>query len=203
MTGMATMPGGLGSIGSFAGTWLVMMVAMMLPSATPVVLGFAQWAEGRHRWLTATGLLGATYLSIWLAFGVACYFIYSALRMPWPNQAVIAGGAVVLAALYALTPIKRSNEQRCRQLCALHGPLPFNPLRSALVVGGKYGLSCIGCSAALMVAMVMIGMSNLIWMVALAAIVLLYKLAPAPGKSRLLLLSAVLAALGIAYPLLG
>ena len=87
---------------------------------------------------------------------------------------------MVIAGLYALTPLKRASEARCRELCAVHGPLPFNLMRSAMVAGGRYGLSCLGCSAGLMVATVLIGLSNLIWMIALTAVILIYKLAPAP-----------------------
>src|SRR5258708_34852063 len=80
--------------------------------------------------------------------------------MPWPDQRLIGGLALVLAALYAITPIKRASEARCRALCELHDPLPFNLLRSAVVAGVRYGLSCMGCTAGLMVAAVIIGMAS-------------------------------------------
>jgi predicted metal-binding membrane protein len=66
----------------------------------------------------------------------------------------------------------------------------------------KYGLSCVGCSAALMVAMVIIGMSNLTWILILSGVVLVYKLAPAASPRRTLLLSAALGALGVVYALM-
>jgi predicted metal-binding membrane protein len=188
-----------GAFGSFLVTWTVMMIAMMTPSATPLVFDFARTAEGRRGWRAATALLGATYLGVWLVFGIACYALYTILGMPWPNQTLIGGGVLVLAGLYALTPIKRASEARCRELCALHGPLPFNLMRSAVVAGGRYALSCLGCSAGLMLAMVLIGLSNLLWMIALAAVILVYKLAPAPTRGWILALSITLVALGIAY----
>lgn len=190
---------GLGSLGPFVVTWAVMMAAMMIPSATPLLFDFARTAEGRRGWRTATGLLGATYLGVWLAFGVVCYGVYNILGMPWPNQTFIGGGVVVLAGLYALTPIKRASEARCRELCALHGPLPFNLMRSAVVAGARYGLSCLGCSAGLMVAMLLIGLSNLVWMIALSAVVLIYKLGPAPTQRWMVALSVALIAFGIVY----
>src|SRR5262245_3021059 len=58
MAGMDGMDMGLGPIGSFAATWVVMMAAMMLPSAISVVLEFARTAEGRRGWPAATGVLG-------------------------------------------------------------------------------------------------------------------------------------------------
>ena len=196
---MNDMTTGLGTISPFVATWVVMMAAMMLPSVTPLAFEFARNAEGRRGWQAATGLLGVTYLGLWLAFGVVSYALYNAVGMPWPNQGLIGGAALVIAGLYALTPVKRASEARCRELCALHGPLPFNLMRSAVVVGVRYGLSCLGCSAGLMVAMVLIGMSDLVWMTVLAAVVLAYKLAPAPTPRWMLALSVLMVALGVLY----
>ena len=125
--------------------------------------------------------------------------LYNAVGMPWPDQGLIGGATLVIAGLYALTPLKRASEARCHELCALHGPLPFNLMRSALVVGARYGLSCLGCSAGVMVALVLIGMSNLVWMIVLTAVVLADKLAPAPTLTRRLALSIAMVAFGIIY----
>ena len=196
---MAGMDMGLGPIESFAATWVVMMAAMMLPSAIPVVLEFARTAERRRGWQVATGVLAVTYLGVWLMFGVMCYALYTAAGMPWPNQTVVAGAALALAAVYSVSPIKRASQARCRELCALHGPLPFNLMRSAAVAGARYGLSCLGCNVALMVAMVLIGMSSLWWAAILGIVVLIYKLAPPLRMRHELLLSLALTALGVAY----
>jgi predicted metal-binding membrane protein len=199
MSSMDDMTVGLGPIGPFVVAWTVMMAAMMFPSAMPLMFEFARNAERRRGWRVATALLGMTYLGVWLAFGVVCYLLYNALGMPWPNQALVGGAALVIAGLYALTPLKRASEARCRELCAVHGPLPFNLMRSAMVAGGRYGLSCLGCSAGLMVAMVLIGLSNLIWMIALTAVILIYKLAPAPTLRWASVLSAAVVAVGVLY----
>jgi len=201
-SGSADMAMGLGSLQSFAATWLVMMAAMMLPTALPLIYEFAHDSEGRPGWQIATAALGVAYLSVWLVFGLLCYAVYRALNMPWPDQRLVGGGALVLAALYALTPLKRASEARCRELCALHGPLPFNLLRSALVAGVRYGLSCLGCTAGLMVAAVLIGMTSLGWMVVISGLVLVYKLAPPLAGKYKLLASLAVAALGVVYILL-
>jgi predicted metal-binding membrane protein len=203
LSSMDDMAMGLGSFGPFVASWAVMMAAMMLPSAIPLVFEFAQNSERRRGWQAATALLGATYLGVWLAFGVVCYMLYNAVGMPWPNQGLIGGAALVIAGLYALTPVKRASEELCRERCALHGPLPFNLMRSAVVAGARYGLSCLGCSAGLMVAMVLIGMANLVWMIVLAAVVLVYKVAPAPTPRSMVALSGVLVALGVLYVVAG
>jgi predicted metal-binding membrane protein len=196
---MGDMAMGLGSPGSFAAGWLVMMAAMMLPTALPLVFEFARHSERRAGWQVATGLLCATYLAVWLAFGVAAYLVYDALRMPWADQRLIGGASLVLAGIHAVTPFKRSSEARCRELCALHGPLPFNLQRSAVLAGVRYGVSCIGCTAALMVAGVLIGMSSFGWMAVLSGLVLLYKLAPMPTTGRRNVLAVAVAALGVLY----
>ncbi|HET7038231.1 MAG TPA: DUF2182 domain-containing protein [Thermomicrobiaceae bacterium] len=194
---------GLGSLASFAGIWVMMMAAMMLPSAVPLIFAFARRSEGRHAWPLATALLAVTYLAVWLAFGLVCYGIYTAFRMPWPHQSWVGGAALVLAGLYGLTPLKRASQARCRALCALHGPLPFKLTRSAVIVGLRYGVSCAGCSAGLMIAMVLLGMSNLLAALPLAALVLVYKLAPPFDWRYDLVLALGVAAAGAAYVVLG
>ncbi len=193
---------GLGSLSAFTSTWVVMMAAMMLPSALPLVYEFAHASERRRGWQVATAAMGVTYLSVWLLFGILSYVVYRLANMPWSDQPLVGGLALVFAAFYALTPVKRHSEAHCRELCALHGPLPFNLLRSALVVGTRYGLSCLGCTAGLMVAAVLIGMTSLGWMVIIGGLILVYKLAPSlEGKYRILFSSAI-AVLGIVYIIL-
>jgi predicted metal-binding membrane protein len=190
---------GLGSVASFATIWTVMMAAMMLPSAIPLVYRFARQAEGRRTRPVAVGMLGLVYVAVWLAFGIACYLAYNALGIPWRRQALTGGVALGLAALYALTPLKRLSQDRCRELCALHGPLPFNLVRAGAVAGWRYGLSCLGCSAGLMVAMVLVGMTSLGWTIVLTALILVYKFSP-PATWRLdVALAVLVAVLGIVY----
>lgn len=199
MTGMAM---GLGPWESFAVAWVAMMAAMMLPSAIPLIFEFARRSEGRRAWPAATAVLALAYLAVWLAFGLVCYGAYVAIGMPWPNQAWAAGVSLGVAGVYGLTPIKRASQARCRELCALHGPLPFNLMRSAIVVGVRYGLSCAGCSAGLMIAMVLIGMSNLVAAVLLAAAMLSYKLAPPVARRYDMVFALGAAAAGVAYAVL-
>jgi predicted metal-binding membrane protein len=196
---MDDMAMGLGTPGSFAVGWLMMMAAMMLPTALPLVIEFSRRSERRAGWQVATGLLCATYLAVWLAFGVAAYFLYNALHMPWAHRHLIGGASLVIAGIHAVTPFKRSSEARCRELCALHGPLPFNLQRSAVLAGARYGVSCIGCTGALMVAGVLIGMSSVGWMAVLSGLVLLYKLAPTSRTAQGTVMAVAVTALGLLY----
>jgi hypothetical protein len=66
----------------------------------------------------------------------------------------------------------------------------------------RYGLSCVGCRAALMVAMVIVGMSNLTWTLILSGFVVVYKLAPAASIRRAFLLSGAIGVLGVVYALM-
>ena len=190
---------GLGPFASFATTWTLMMAAMMLPSALPLFYRFAGQAEARRALPLAVGALAVVYIAIWLGFGAACYVAFHAVGMPWRDQSVAGGVALVLAAFYALTPLKRMSQDRCRELCAMHAPLPFNLVRAGALAGWRYGLSCLGCSAGLMVAMVLVGMTSLAWTLVLAVLVLAYKLAPPAGRRLDVALAAAIAALGVAY----
>jgi len=181
-------------------------LSLSWPALVALVVGFAAMVPFMNTGLivgpVATALLALTYLAVWLAFGLVCYAAYIALGMPWPNQAWFVGVALVLAGVYGLTPIKRASQARCRELCALHGPLPFNLMRSAVTAGVRYGLSCAGCSAGLMIAMVLIGMSNLVAAVLLAAAVLIYKLAPPLARRYDMVFALGVAAAGVAYAVL-
>jgi hypothetical protein len=75
------------SLESFAASWVVMMAAMMLPSAMPLVLEFAGNSQGRRGWQAATGVLGLTYLSMWLAFGLICHVVPMRFPCPCPTRA--------------------------------------------------------------------------------------------------------------------
>ena len=190
---------GLGSPGAFATGWLLMMAAMMLPTVLPLVFEFVRRSESRAGWHIATGLLITTYLCVWLAFGFGAYLLYHALGMPWTDQDLIGGVSLVFAGFYALSPVKRSSDARCRELCALHGPLPFNLQHSAILIGARYSISCVGSSSALMVAMVLIGMSDVGGMATLSALVLLYKLPLMDNNWLRALLSVALAGFGLCH----
>jgi predicted metal-binding membrane protein len=102
----------------FLAIWVVMMIAMMFPTAAPMVLVFARVQRDRHsseRALTPTWVFVGAYLLIWTLFGVLAYLgalVTSGLaqQIPWImlNAARIGGGILVLAGLYQLTPLKRA-----------------------------------------------------------------------------------------------
>jgi len=143
----------LGSPASFIEIWISMMAAMMLPAALPAVLAFVR-ADSR---LVAGLWFVASYLGVWLVFGVAAYGLYR------QHGYAVAGGLTILAGLYELTPLKRACRHRCRE-----------QVRS----GGRFGVYCVGSSAGLMLMLLALGVMNVTLMVGVTEIVLAQKLLP-------------------------
>jgi predicted metal-binding membrane protein len=146
---------------TFVVAWTVMMAAMMLPSAAPLVLLYRRGAS-----TVATFTLVAGYLLIWAAIGLPAYFAHELLPMAAPVALAAAG-------VYQLTPLKRSCLRRCR------GPADFLMQRwgrSAARLGLEHGLWCLGCCWALMLVLVLAGSMGLVWVVGIAAVVAVEKL---------------------------
>ncbi len=170
--------------------WAAMMMAMMVPTASPMVLMFART---NRRWrrqdgaVVPTGIFVAGYIAVWLAFSVAATvlqwgFQSVGLISPMVGKAnIVFGGLVLVAAgLYQWTPFKDA----CLRLCQT--PLGFLMTRwregagGAFRMGLAHGAYCVGCCWALMALMFVGGVMNLLWMGLLAVFMLAEKLAP-PG----------------------
>jgi predicted metal-binding membrane protein len=172
MRGMDEGPGThLGGLGWYLGIWVTMMAAMMLPSAAPAAVRVARLARR-----APTVLFAAGYLLVWTGFGVAAYGLYRLVTsfdtgwLAWDEGGpYVAGGLILAAGIYELTPLKQSFLQRCRQ------PLADG---RALRSGGRYGLDCVGCSGGLMVVLFALGVMSLVWMVVVAGVILVEKVLP-------------------------
>ena len=168
--------------------WTVMMIAMMLPSAAPVLLLVV--ATYRRRGVHATGLTTAFiagYLLAWTAFsalaaGAQLGFhradVVSELMAI--RSTVFVGLLLIVAGLYQWLPLKGACLTHCRS------PLTFittewrEGTAGALVMGTRHGLYCVGCCWALMVLLFAGGVMNLFWVAAIAVLVLIEKVTP-PG----------------------
>jgi predicted metal-binding membrane protein len=189
MRGMDMGPGtDLGSLSFFAGTWTVMMAAMMLPSALPVVASFAD------RRPAAPLLFAASYVAVWAVVGIAAFAAYRGIRaadfgfLAWDRAgAWIAGAAVVAAGLYELTPLKRASLGRCRA-----GIPTANPVAAGL----RYGANCVGCSAGLMLVLFALGVMSITWMIVVAALIFVEKV-PRVGASLPAPIALVLVGAGV------
>lgn len=192
--------------------WLVMMVAMMLPSAAPMILLYGRFAESARSAggaLMPTALFATLYLVVWAAFSLLASAVQLLLSATgWVDLASmaigsrpIAGGLLIAAALYQLTPAKRACLDNCRSplgfLRREWGPGWGNAVR----LGLKHGAYCVGCCWLLMSLLFVGGVMNLAWVAVLALIVLVEKVAPMPQVSRWLI--AIAAFTGGGYLLLG
>lgn len=168
--------------------WAEMMVAMMLPSATPMILTFAKVQRNRReqdRPFVATGVFLAGYLAVWTAFSAVAavlqWFLHGeALLSPrMVSTSPILGGALLIAAgIFQWTPVKNSCLSKC---CS---PLNFlltgwrEGKGGALVMGLKHGVQCAGCCWFLMLLLFVAGVMNIWWIALITALVLIEKITP-------------------------
>lgn len=181
--------------------WTVMMVAMMLPSAAPLILlvvGTYRRRGRDARWLTAAFAGG--YVAAWVAFSAVAALAQTVLHRTAllspsmvSGSAWFAGGILILAGVYQWLPLKNA--------CLAHCRSPFHFLThewregatGALVMGLRHGWSCVGCCWALMALLFVTGVMNLLWVAVIAAFVLVEKLArqgPLVGRVAGLLCAA-------------
>lgn len=145
----------------FVAAWTVMMIAMMLPSAAPMVVLHARGASA-----LATTLLASGYLAIWAAAGIPAYIGSEFMPMGWAP--LVLG----VAGVYQFTPAKQACLSKCRT------PADFMMQhwgRSAFRLGIEHGLWCLGCCWTLMAVLVLVGMMGMGWVVGLTIAVALEK----------------------------
>ncbi|WP_085031400.1 DUF2182 domain-containing protein [Ensifer aridi] len=169
--------------------WVVMMVGMMLPSATPMILLYARVGrqsrkEGKP--FAATGFFAGGYLLAWAAFALAATFgqwlLEGTLLTPALASAsrVFSGILLTIAGLYQWTPLKDACLRQCQTpfvFLQTHGGFRRDPA-GAVGLGLRHGLYCIGCCWALMVLLFVGGIMNVLWIAAIAIFVLAEKVMP-------------------------
>jgi len=206
------MPGmDLGALGFFVTVWVVMMVAMMFPAVAPTVLTYDRLREG-HRArgegavAEATPLFVAGYLAVWAMAGLAAYALYELVRaidpafLAWDEAGrYVAGGVIVAAAVYQLTPLKRACLARCRTPMIL-AERWRDGRAGALGLGIRYGTWCLGCCWALMAALFALGVMSLGWMALITVFIVAERLLPWPSAARgAVALSLLALGLGVAF----
>ena len=190
----------------FVAGWLVMLLAMMLPTSLPLVVMFDRLARRRPEHVRLVALLLAGYLSIWTLFGVFVYLgdavLHAAVATsPWLGERAVAlgAGALLLAGLYQFTPLKYHCLDKCRS------PFSFitehwrgrGELGQAFLLGIDHGRFCLGCCWTLMLVMFAVGVGNLGWMLVLGAVMAAEKNLPW-GRRLSAPLGVVLVAWGLA-----
>jgi predicted metal-binding membrane protein len=188
------------TFGGFLLMWFAMMVAMMFPAISPVVKLYSRAAAAGR--VAPLPFFVAGYIAVWTSLAVPAYFAWRALAQPIADGetwvAYPAGGILVAAAIWQLTPLKTICLRHCRSPLSVFlrfGGDAAKPI-GALRMGATHGGYCLGCCWGLMAILVALGTMNLAWMIGLA--VLIYVEKNAPGGERIAqLVSVALVALGI------
>ena len=172
----------------FMAVWIVMMVAMMFPTAAPMILMFSAISASKRkqeRPFIPTWIFVSAYLLIWSLCGVVAYSLaleieQLAAQSMWlmEHAARLGGVVLVVAGLYQLSPLKDICLSKCRT--------PFQFILSswhdgyggALRMGFEHGAYCLGCCWLLFVILFPLGIMNLAVMALLTALIFAEKALP-------------------------
>jgi predicted metal-binding membrane protein len=163
----------------FLAVWMAMMVAMMFPTAAPMILTFATVQQRKQRSgkpYVPTWVFISTYLAVWMSFGAVAYLAALgaaelAENSMWvmDNAARIGGAVLVLAGLYQLSPLKDLCLSKCRTPMAFILTSWRDGYGGAVRMGLEHGLYCLGCCWLFFVIVFPLGMLN----VAILAVIVL------------------------------
>jgi len=169
--------------------WAVMMIAMMVPTAAPMTLTFAMINRRRleqQQPFVPTSVFLSGYVLVWSVFAAGAALAQWGLNtasllspMMASTSPVLGGGLLMAAGVFQWSPIKYACLRHCRS------PMGFimtewrEGTRGALAMGLRHGAFCLGCCWVLMTLLFVLGVMNLLWIAALAAFVLIEKVAPA------------------------
>ena len=173
----------LGTLAWFVGVWIVMMAAMMFPSVAPTVALYSRMTKSRSP--VAPLFFTSGYLGAWTSIGVFAFVVATAGGrisgglLAWDRAGRwIAGGTLIVAAIYELTPLKDVCLGKCRS------PLGFllgawrSGRSGALQMGARHGAWCSGCCWALMASLFALGVMSIVWMAVVAGLIAFEKLIP-------------------------
>jgi predicted metal-binding membrane protein len=191
----------LGTFGWFLGIWVVMMAAMMLPSIAPTIALYSRMTAPRAPFAPVMFVGG--YLVTWAGTGVIAFVTANAANstgghvLAWGHAGRwVAGGTLLVAAAYELTPLKDVCLGKCRS------PLGFllgswrEGWFGGLRMGVKNGAWCVGCCWALMASLFALGVMSVGWMTLVAALIAAEKILPW-RRVATLGTAAILLALGL------
>jgi predicted metal-binding membrane protein len=180
------------TVGLFVAGWLLMTIAMMLPTSLPLVATFRAIVGRRPHPNLLAGIVVACYAATWTAVGFGLFVMDAGVHtlvdaIPYlsthPNLVVAV--TLLAAGAYQFSPLK----YRCLDAC--RSPLLFvmshwrgaQPVREAIEIGVRHAAFCIGCCWSLMLVLFALGMGNLAWMLGAGAVMAIEK--NLPGGRRL------------------
>ena len=169
--------------------WAVMMAAMMVPTALPMLIAYARMRSAeqdrRSVWLSILSFAGG-YVAAWSLFSAGAATLQTGLT----NLALISpmmmklgpgyasGGVLMVAGIYQFLPFKHACLHQCRTPIGFLMTQWIEGQWGAFVMGWRHGLFCVGCCWALMGLLFVVGVMNIFWIVAITVYVLLEKVLP-------------------------
>ena len=172
----------------FVTVWTIMMVAMMLPAAAPMILIFASAQARRDRHVAVpTWIFVAGYILVWAAAGLGAYVLDQAFTKLVSSQASLDPGTwaplalgitLILAGLYQFTPLKNVCLRLCRSPWGFVAQYWREGRTGAVNMGVRHGLYCLGCCWALFAVLTAVGMMSIAWMLSLTLVVFAEKVFP-------------------------
>jgi predicted metal-binding membrane protein len=169
-----------------ASMWSAMTLAMMLPSAAPMILTYAEIAETAARKgdrIVSPLVIAAGYASIWLLFSLAATVVQTVLaRFALLDAGIVSASGLFSAVIF--TAAGAYQFSRLKHACLTHcqQPFPFffinwaTTTQGVFRLGVRQGLYCLGCCWAMMLVMFAVGVMNVAWMAGLAAVMTIEKL---------------------------
>ena len=183
--------------------WIVMMVAMMIPSAAPMILlfaGVARQRKIRNVPTASAAVFTLGYLLVWALYATIAattQWQLHRLALLSPTMAaaspLLGGGLLVLAGIYQWLPLKGACLSHCRSPLGFFSDHWREGSWGALLMGLEHGTYCVGCCWALMALLFVAGVMNLLWVIAIAVFVLVERLLP---RGRLVGRAAALLLIG-------
>ena len=185
---------GIGDASLTLAMWTAMVLAMMLPTAGPMILTYAEIADTAARKserVVSPMVLTAGYAAVWLGFALAASLLQMLLASSASNnvatvQAQLSGAIFLVAGLYQFSSLKAA----CLTLC--QRPFQFffanwtTVPRGVFALGLRQGLYCLGCCWALMLVMFAVGAMNVLWMAALGVLMTVEKMSATARFSRVI-----------------
>ncbi|WP_169542880.1 DUF2182 domain-containing protein [Sneathiella aquimaris] len=173
--------------------WAIMMAAMMLPTAAPMIIAYARMQmvdrNNGAGWMPVFMFSGG-YVVAWAGFSLVAAVMqaglteFSAMSPMMMKVAAgpIAGTIVIITGIYQFTPLKQSCLRQCQSPISFLMTRWKNGSRGALRMGLSHGLFCVGCCWALMGLLFVTGIMNTGWIIAITAYVLIEKIVPSPQR---------------------
>ena len=169
--------------------WTVMMAAMMLPTAVPMIAAYARMrsAERRPRsaWISVLALTSG-YVAAWAAFSLGTALLQARLTsgaylLPMKMQVVsnpLSAGILMAIGIYQFMPLKQACLRQCQTPMSFLMTQWRNGERGAFIMGWRHGLFCVGCCWALMGLLFVAGVMNVVWIILITIYVLIEKIVP-------------------------